>query len=126
MTNNIDKIKFSMANDGILHIKCEPNTHMTIEEGKASTKMGLELIDGKPRPLLCDLTNVVKMTRDCRQYFAGPEHATIFSKCALIISSPISRIIGNFFLRANRPLKPTRLFTNKEEALNWLKNSDCG
>jgi hypothetical protein len=73
-----------------------------------------------PRPLLCDLTNVVKMTQDCRKHFAGPEHAATFSRCALIVTSPVSRIIGNFFLGLNKPLKPTRLFTNKEDGLKWL------
>ncbi len=124
MTNQIDKIKFSIGQDGILCIDCLPNTIMTIEEGKASTQMGRELIDGKPRPLLCDLTNVVKMTRECRQYFAGSEHATILTKSALIVTSPISRIIGNFFLMANKPIKPIRLFSNKEDALIWLNKNE--
>lgn len=124
MTNHIDKIKFSIGKDGILYIECMPNTIMTIEEGKASTQMGKELIDGKPRPMLCDLTDVVKMTQECRQYFAGTEHASIFTKCALIITSPISRIIGNFFLMANKPTKPVRLFTKREDAIIWLNKKE--
>jgi len=121
MTRETDKIKFSLGDDKILYIECQPNTIMTIDEGRLSTKVGLEMIGGEPAPLLCDLTNVVKMTQECRKYFAGTEHAKMFSKCALIINNPISRIIGNFFLGANKPLKPTRLFTNKNDALKWLK-----
>lgn len=116
-----DKIIFTVRPDNILHIECRPNTIMTLEDGKESTKIGAELINQRPMPMLCDLTNVVKMTRECRQHFAGAEHAKIFSECALIITNPISRIIGNFFLGANKPLKPTRLFTDTEEGLKWLK-----
>jgi hypothetical protein len=94
---------------------------MTLEDGKESTRISAEMVNHTPRPLLCDLTNVVKMTQDCRRHFAGPEHAKTFSKAALIVTSPISRIIGNFFLGLNKPLKPTRLFTNKGDALVWLK-----
>jgi hypothetical protein len=61
------------------------------------------------------------MTQECRRHFAGPEHAAVFSRCALIVTSPISKIIGNFFLGANKPLRPTRLFTDVEEGLQWLK-----
>lgn len=117
-----EKITFKRGDDNILYIECLPKTTMTIEEGYLSTKNASELIKGEPIPMLCDLTNVVKMSQECRKHFSGPAHAQVFSKCALLITSPISRIIGNFFLGANKPLKPTRLFTNKEEALKWLKN----
>ncbi len=117
-----ENIVFSLGDDGILYIECLPNTIMTLDEGKLSTKTGLELTEGKPMPLLCDLKNVTRMTQECRRYFAGPVHAEMFTKCALLITNPISRIIGNFFLGANKPLKPTRLFTKKEEAIKWLEN----
>jgi hypothetical protein len=115
------KIKFRFGSDNILCTDCFPNTIMTLEDGKESTRISAEMVNNIPRPLLCDLTNVVKMTQDCRRHFAGPEHAKTYSKTALIVTSPISKIIGNFFLGLNKPLKPTRLFTNKEEALAWLK-----
>jgi hypothetical protein len=122
MSGEGERIKFSLREDNIIQIECVPNTTMTIDEGKLSTQKVGELTHAAPLPMLCDLTNVVKMTQECRQHFAGPEHAEVFSKCALIITSPLSRIIGNFFLGANKPIRPTRLFTNKEKALIWLKN----
>jgi hypothetical protein len=116
-----EKIKFILRPDNIVQIECKPDTIMTIDEGKLSTKMVGEIVNGNPLPLLCDLTNVVRMTQECRRHFAGPEHAAVFSCCALIVTSPISKIIGNFFLGANKPRRPTRLFTDVEEGLLWLK-----
>lgn len=119
-----DFIDFTLRPDGIMHIECKPNTVMTLEEGKLSTRVMSEINHHQPKPLLCDLTNVIKMTRECRHHFAGPEHAAVFTKCALIIVSPISRIIGNFFLGANKPLRPTRLFNDVEKGIQWLKEKD--
>src|SRR5262245_59003398 len=116
-----EKIRFILSADDIVHIECLPNTVMTITEGIISTMVVREIVNSTPLPMLCDLTNVVRLTRECREHFAGPEHAAIFTRCALIVSSPIAKIIGNFFLGANAPLRPTRLFTNKVEALKWLK-----
>jgi hypothetical protein len=124
MFRETDKIRFTLGSDGVLYIECQPNTIMTIKEAKESTEIGSELLNHTPHPLLCDLTNVTKMTQECRKHFSGPEHAAIFTKCALIVTSPISRIIGNFFLGANRPIKPTRLFTDRNEGLKWLRNKD--
>lgn len=116
-----NKIKFTLRPDNILHTTVFPNTVMTLEDGKESTRISAEMVNNKPLPLLCDLTNVVKMTQECRRHFSGPEHAKTFSKAALIVTNPISKILGNFFLGLNKPTKPTRLFTNYDEALRWLK-----
>jgi len=116
-----DKVKFTVRPDNIMHTECFPNTVMTLEDGIESTAISAEMQNYKPLPLLCDLSNVVKMTQDCRAHFAGPEHAKTFNKCALVVTNPISRIIGNFFLGLNKPLRPTQLFKTKEEGLKWLK-----
>lgn len=121
MERSNDKIKFRLSEDNILYTECYPNTTMTLEDGKESTRISAEMVSYEPLPLFCDLTNVVKMTQECRKHFAGEEHAKTFSKCALIVPTPMSRIIGNFFLGLNKPLKPTRLFTDKKAALAWLK-----
>ena len=39
---------------------------------------------------------------------------------ALVIDSPLSRVLGNFFLGFNRPETPARLFTSVDEARAWL------
>lgn len=121
MHRDTEKIKFTLRPDDIMQIECTPNSMLTLEDGKLSTRVVGEMVQHNPRPLLCDLTNVIKMSQDCRRHFAGPEHAVVFTKCALIVTSPISKIIGNFFLGANKPLRPTRLFTSVEDGLNWLK-----
>lgn len=115
------KIKFTYSDEGILYTECVPNTVMTLEDGQESTRISAEMVNFEPRPLLCDLTNVVKMSQECRNHFAGAEHAKTFSKAALIVTSPVSKLIGNFFLGLNKPLKPTRLFTTKEDGLKWLR-----
>lgn len=121
MERRNDKIIWILGPDNILRTECFPNTVMTLDDGKESTRVSAEMVNYQPLPLLCDLTNVVKMSQECRQHFAGPEHAKTFSRAALIVTNPISKLIGNFFLGLNKPLKPTRLFTNKEVALRWLK-----
>ncbi len=37
-----------------------------------------------------------------------------------VISSPVSRVIGNFFMGLNKPISPTRLFTDPHKAIQWL------
>src|SRR5690349_1746452 len=81
-----EKVVFQMLPGEIVHIECLPQTTMTLEDGRESTRIVKEMIGQKAVPMLCDLTNVVKMTKDCRQHFAGPLHAAVFTKCALIVT----------------------------------------
>jgi hypothetical protein len=37
-----------------------------------------------------------------------------------VVSSPVSRVIGNVYLRLNRSSTPTRLFTGENDAVAWL------
>lgn len=39
---------------------------------------------------------------------------------AIVITSLAQKIIANFYLKFNKPDKPTRIFTNLENGLNWV------
>ena len=61
------------------------------------------------------------MERAVREYYAGPELAAVVSAAALLVDSPVGRVIGTFFLRIARPAAPIRIFTDEREALAWLE-----
>jgi hypothetical protein len=75
----------------------------------------------KRRVKFVDLTKVTAIHREARLYFAGEETAKVQSAAGLLIGSPLTRAIGNFFMGLNKPLIPTRLFTSEAEAIAWLK-----
>ena len=70
--------------------------------------------------VLIDMTAVTEITKEARDYFANKRTASIQRATALLIGSPVSRLIGNFFMGLNRPISPTRLFTNPHKAIQWL------
>lgn len=39
---------------------------------------------------------------------------------ALLVNSAITKIMVNIFMKFNKPKYPTRMFTNREEAIEWL------
>ena len=71
--------------------------------------------------VLIDMTSVTEISKEARDYFANERTASIQRATALLIGSPVSRVIGNFFMGLNKPISPTRLFTDPEEAIQWLR-----
>jgi hypothetical protein len=67
------------------------------------------------------MRNLKSFDRAARKYFAGEEAGQTVRALAIITGSPVSRILGNFYLGINRPQTPCRLFTAEDEALEWLK-----
>jgi hypothetical protein len=68
---------------------------------------------------LADVHNSGQQTRPARLEFARRDD--LVSALALIASTPLSRVLGNFYLRVNKPLYPARLFDNEASALAWLQ-----
>jgi hypothetical protein len=59
------------------------------------------------------------MSRGARRVFALPSSV---ARVALLGSSPVDRVMANFFLSIHAPAAPTRYFTRPEEAMEWLQN----
>lgn len=79
-----------------------------------------QLTQGRRWPVLVDLRAVRSQSAEARAYLAGDEANRVSLAVALLIRSPLSRVVGNFYLGFNRPAVPTRLFTSPGEAAAWL------
>lgn len=111
-----------LGQDGILRAVLNPGAHSTIEHARTAVAAFQKLGAGKKRPLLVDLREVGSVTREAREYFAGEASEPLVHACALLVKSAVSRIIGNFFIGLNRSkFFPVKLFTDEEEAVEWLR-----
>ena len=61
-------------------------------------------------------------TKEARNY-GGTEEAFEFCSAQAIISTSLAhRILGNFYMRVNSPLVPTRLFKSEDLGIIWLRS----
>jgi hypothetical protein len=107
--------------DGILRIISLPGAEETLDDAKQIVAASRQLVQGTPRPMLVDLRDIRSHSREARQLYARPESSGTLRAAAILVGSPISRVIGNFALGFNKLVVPTRLFTSEAEALDWLK-----
>jgi hypothetical protein len=106
---------------GIVRVRSKPDAEIGLEEAKEAIRKISAAIGGARRPCLIDLSGTRSISREARKYFAGTETAKVESAAALLVTSPLARAIGNFFMGFNKALIPTRLFTSETEALEWLR-----
>jgi hypothetical protein len=74
----------------------------------------------KEFPLLIHTNKVKYISREARNYLASKEGCQKIKSCAILTNSIVTKVIANFFLQINKPLVPTKLFTNEDSARKWL------
>jgi hypothetical protein len=105
----------------IIIARFRAGAEVTLADARDNVALCLRMNAGKRRPVLVDLRVVKSQTADARAYLAGPEGSEVCQAVALLIGSPLSRVMGNFYLGLNKPEVPTRLFTSEQEAQAWLR-----
>jgi hypothetical protein len=106
---------------GILRVIHAAGSEQTADDARENCDAGGTLAEGIKWPMLVDMSQVKSISREARTVYAQRQNAETVSALALVIGSPVSRVIGNFFIGLNKPAMPTRLFTSIEDATAWLR-----
>ena len=113
------KFRMWLRPDDIVQMAWLPSVQIDLEDAIAASEAMMELTGGRRSPLLVDLHENGMPTRPARRELARRDD--LVSAVALIVGTPLSRTIGNFFLGVNKPQYPTRLFDDEPPALAWLQ-----
>ena len=91
-----------------------------VEAAQMNAAIGV-LSGGKEVNVLILGDDAAQFDRSARDYSASPE-GNIFTKAdALVVKNLAQRIMANFYIKINKPVKPSRVFNSEEEAKEWFK-----
>ena len=110
-----------IGEDGIARVVFLPNAVVTLEAAKEHFAACVESAQGRRVPVLGHVEGIKSVDREARQYFAGEEASRVTRASAILVGSPVARVVGSFFVGLNKPSFPVRLFTSESEAIEWLK-----
>ncbi|WP_439882015.1 DUF7793 family protein [Pontibacter sp. MBLB2868] len=105
--------------DGILHFYYKEIENMDLDMAKACVKDRKEFTNNKSYPCLVDVVMLKNSTKEARDYFADEGNEGIKAN-AILVSSSAVKMMTNFYIMVNKPKNPTRMFTDKDSALEWL------
>jgi hypothetical protein len=107
--------------DGIIYVSISPEKEETVELAKKMViKMG-EMLNHKQAPILFKHQEFALPGKANRDYWATKEACPYSKAEAFIINSIALQLIANFYLKINKPQRPTKMFTHEDEAIKWLK-----
>lgn len=109
--------------DGIIHLAWNPRVRIEVQDARAAMAAVNEVAGGSEFPMLVDMATTAEVTREARSIFSIPCAA---NRIALLGTSPVDRVLANFFLSVHVPPCPTRFFTSRDQSMAWLLKGNDG
>lgn len=116
----IEFAQFELYANAILVVRLDDELYFTEEKPVLFMQAVEKISKGVPLKMLLLMGAHTSVDSVSRDYFALEEHKKYISKCATVINSISQRLLGNFFLRINKPLIETKLFNDPQESWDWL------
>lgn len=111
---------FELTSEGYVRATIDELADMTLEDAREAVEITAELGAGRRIPVLVDTRRIRSQSREARAYFGGDRVGEVCAAVAILVGSPVSRIIGNFFLDRTFQTTTNRLFTDERAAVQWL------
>lgn len=116
-----NKFKVEPLGDSIIRVTPNDDVDLEIEDAKEMREMLVKLSGGKKYCVLLDATKRFNVSSEARALIAGKEYSSDRISAAFVITSFANMLIGNFFIKVNKPHSPTKIFSTEESAFEWLK-----
>ena len=107
-----------LRKDDIIQIQLKEHFVCEVEDVKNMERSIKQLSGNKKHPLLSIYPSFNSYSKEALAYVSK---LNLTSADALVGSGALFNMIGNFYLKLNKPVRPSKLFNNTEDALEWLQ-----
>jgi hypothetical protein len=111
---------FVLDERGFVRAKLDTGAQLELQDAREAVAATWRVAGERRRPVLVDMSGLAGQTREARLYFVSDEAVERYSAVAILVGSPVSRVIGTFFLKLAEHRVPTRLFSDLAEAERFL------
>ena len=113
-----DDVVYSLYENRIFHVCFPKMKRVTMEHIEVGNKFMERYGDGRYYNIF-ELSSFVDVDPEVRSWAADSEGNSYTHTDAIIIESLPQKIISDFYLKFNKPIRPTKVFYSLEKAANW-------
>lgn len=110
--------KFWIEN-GILFFVYKEGVVINLAAAKKIVSDRLKFQQGAAFPVFCDTRGIKDSDKAARAYLAK-EGSALVKAVSVLVESLVTRSMLNFYLKVNKPLVPTQMFTDRNAAIKYL------
>jgi hypothetical protein len=117
----LDFAELCFYNEKVVQITIFPSSDISLDDSKLLLEQWKKLTNNKPFPTLFLVGEFVSIDTDARNFSASEEGMSNSIAEAYVLNNQGHVLMSRIYLKVNKPIKPTRFFTNKAAAIEWLE-----
>jgi len=118
---DLNEVNISLRSDGIMYVFLKENCVLDINLQDKLIDSYNTITGGKLTPFLFMADTGVSVTKEARDNAILIEERSPCIASAVIVNNLAYKLVANFYLQFNKPKRPYKVFSNKSDALEWLK-----
>ena len=108
--------------DKIIQVQYKPKASLTLEDAEKIVAERLRFYKDLSAPVLIKHAKIKRVEKAAREYFFDPERGLKNVKAiALVHDNFVNQMLGTIIFYFNSPCIPHKMFSDEQEAINWLK-----
>lgn len=119
---DLEQLTIEVREDQVLYVKIKEGCLINMDDVKEVEILMDKYFSGQKFFNLFDFPNFSNLDSDVREWASDKSGNSRTLADAVVIYSLPQRMIANFYIRVNKPPKPTKIFSKVEDALVWLKS----
>lgn len=117
----LKKSTVSLMDEGILHIHLKTGCEIELSDAILIVEAMGKLGEGEKFPVLIDAGEFTSIDKEVRIFSASAESNIYTLADAIAYYSLAQKLIADFYVKHNKPVVPTQVFSDKDKAIQWLK-----
>lgn len=118
-STTIDGLYLAIYANDILHVKVPKYYNVDVEIFEKAQNYIRILGQEKHYHFIIEFSSFSEVDPEMRKRRAGKSGTEFSLSDALVISNLPQKIMGDFYLRFNKPVRPTKFFYSLDKALDW-------
>ncbi|MFO0659413.1 MAG: hypothetical protein U0165_06240 [Polyangiaceae bacterium] len=111
-----------VGSDGLVRSRIRDGIDFVLEDSIDALDATKRLAKTLPTGVIVDCAGVRSASRESREFWSRAEALEALSCMAIVVTSPIARVIASFFVRLVRPGFNVKLFSSELEAVEWVRS----
>jgi hypothetical protein len=115
------RFEIRLLESGIIENIIKEGVHVEKQDVQELKEANQGLAGGEKYAVLISPHYLSTFSKEARELTASFEFAMDTVASAIIVDNMGHRLVGEFYLQVNKPHINTKLFSNKEDAIDWLR-----
>ncbi len=110
----------NFRSDGIVNLHIKANKSLTREDTVKMIEYIGEIGEGKKFLILITTGEFSLVDKEAREFGATEAGNRYTLAAAIVVKSLAQKLLGNAYIKVNKPSAPNKLFTDQQKAIDWL------